>query len=108
MQRLAHGTEESFMRLQKAINILWHYHHELFEQSDALTDLVKQNIAPDPQQLYAKWDAEVRGLIATTSLQIPKSGWIATGGLQGHHSEYLGVMLCEMQFLPRAYPNCEW
>ncbi|VAW36615.1 1,2-phenylacetyl-CoA epoxidase, subunit C [hydrothermal vent metagenome] len=108
MQRLAHGTDESFMRLQKTINILWHYHHELFEQSDKLTDLVKQNIAPDPQQLYTKWDAEVKGLIATTSLQIPKSGWVATGGLKGHHSEYLGIMLCEMQFLPRAYPNCEW
>ena len=108
MQRLAHGTEESFDRLQKALNLLWHYTHELFEESQELDDLVEQGIAADPIRLKIYWEADVKEWLASTSLAIPKAGWRATGGLKGHHSEYLGLMLCEMQFLQRAYPNCEW
>jgi ring-1,2-phenylacetyl-CoA epoxidase subunit PaaC len=63
----------------------------------------------EPQEnLQVMWTQHVMALFATTPLEIPKSGWMATGGLRGHHSEYLGHILCEMQFLQRAYPNCEW
>ena len=108
IKRMADGTDESFNRLQASLNKLWHYHHELFEESDELAKLVKQGIAADPKQLHEKWGKEVKTLIASTSLEIPQIGWKATGGRVGHHSEYLGKMLCEMQFLQRAYPNCEW
>jgi len=108
MQRLAHGTTESFDRLQKALNELWHYTHELFEESAELDNLVEQDIAADPIHLKIHWEADVKEWLASTALTIPKTGWRATGGLNGHHSEYLGLMLCEMQFLQRAYPNCEW
>ena len=108
MKRMALGIEESFNRLQTALTQLWHYHHELFESRDSLQQLVDDGIVADPQQLKAKWEADVKKLFACTPLEIPQSGWKATGGLKGHHSEYLGKMLCEMQFLQRAYPNCEW
>lgn len=108
INRMALGTEESFHRLQKALNKLWHYHHELFESYEALQQLVDAGIAADPQDLRQRWETDVKKLFASSSLELPASGWKATGGLQGHHSEYLGKMLCEMQFLQRAYPNCEW
>jgi len=108
IKRMAHGTEESFNRLQASLNKLWHYYHELFEESEELTELVKQGIAADPNALKQLWKNDVNVLIESTPLKIPQTGWKATGGLQGQHSEYLGIMLCEMQFLQRAYPNCEW
>ncbi len=108
IKRMALGTDESLKRLQNAMNHLWHYHHELFESNVELDELVKQGIAANPNELHQKWDAEVNTLIAQTSLEIPITGWKATGGRVGHHSEYLGKMLCEMQFLQRAYPGCEW
>lgn len=108
IKRMALGTEESYTRIQKAMNCLWHYHHELFEINDDIERLVKQGIAANPLDLYEKWSKEVQVLISKTSLEIPQKGWKATGGRVGHHSEYLGKMLCEMQFLQRAYPNCEW
>ncbi|MFK8012805.1 MAG: 1,2-phenylacetyl-CoA epoxidase subunit PaaC [Marinicellaceae bacterium] len=108
LRRMAHGTEESFHRLQASLDTLWHYHHELFEENEELTDLVNQGIAADPKILRQKWLNDVNLLIGSTALEIPKVGWKATGGRKGHHSEYLGKMLCEMQFLQRAYPNSEW
>jgi len=106
--RMAHGTEESLSRLQTSLNKLWHYHHELFEESSDLKVLVDQGIAADPNSLKVSWLNEVNLLLKSTPLVIPEKGWRATGGRVGHHSEYLGKMLCEMQFLQRAYPNCEW
>jgi len=108
IKRMAGGTEESFNRVQASLNKLWHYHHELFETNDEITELVNQGIAADPEKLKEKWLNDVNGLIDSTPLEIPQKGWKATGGRDGHHSEYLGQMLCEMQFLQRAYPNCEW
>jgi ring-1,2-phenylacetyl-CoA epoxidase subunit PaaC len=108
IKRMAHGTEESFNKIQASLDKLWHFHHEMFEESDELKVLVKNGIAADPNELKQKWSTDVNSLINSTSLKIPQKGWKATGGRIGHHSEYLGLMLCEMQFLQRAYPNCEW
>jgi ring-1,2-phenylacetyl-CoA epoxidase subunit PaaC len=108
IKRMALGTKESHKRMQNAMNPLWHYHHELFESNDEIDALVKQGIAANPEELHKRWDEEIKALIAQTPLEIPQTGWKATGGRVGHHSEYLGKMLCEMQFLQRAYPNCEW
>lgn len=108
IKRMANGTEESLNRLQASLNKLWHYHHELFEENAETTKLVDQGIAADPNQLKQKWQNDVNALLDSTALEIPKVGWRATGGRDGHHSEYLGKMLCEMQFLQRAYPNSDW
>ena len=108
IKRMALGTGESFQRLQASLDKLWHYYHELFEETESLTELVNQGIAADPKALKANWLKDVNELLDSTPLIIPQKGWKATGGRKGHHSEYLGLMLCEMQFLQRAYPNSEW
>jgi len=108
IKRMALGTDESFQRVQASLDKLWHYHHELFEETKSLTELVNQGIAADPRVLKQLWLKDVNVLLESTPLEIPQKGWKATGGRKGHHSEYLGLMLCEMQFLQRAYPNSEW
>lgn len=108
MNRLAFGTEESFARLQSAFDELWGYHLELFENTKGQNDLVEQGVAVCNQELQKNWTLSVENWLETTPIEKPESFWHATGGLQGHHSEHLGLMLCEMQFLQRAYPNCEW
>jgi ring-1,2-phenylacetyl-CoA epoxidase subunit PaaC len=108
MNRMAFGTEESESRLQNAFDELWGYHLELFEDTEGQQDLVSQGIAVDNNNLKDKWTTVVNSWLKTSPINAPESYWHATGGLQGHHSEYLGHMLCEMQFLQRAYPNCEW
>ena len=39
---------------------------------------------------------------------MPKPRRGAKGGRDGHHSEHLGHLLSEMQFLQRAYPDAKW
>ena len=108
VKRLALGTEESQDRMQRSLDDLWFYTPELFETNDVIDALIQDNIAANPQAFKATWENEVQGLLKSCGLKLPESGWVATGGLQGEHSEHLGYMLAEMQFLQRAYPGCEW
>ena len=108
LQRLGQGTEESHARLQKALDDLWFYTPELFE-SDALNQRMQEaGVAPDMADIERQWRSEVEPAIQQAGLRLPESGWRATGGKKGHHSEHLGYILAEMQFLQRAYPGCEW
>ena len=95
--RLGDGTEESHGRAQMALDNLWGYTHELFEADGV-----------DPASLKAAWDAMVNPALAEATLQRPADGWSIRGGRQGVHSEHLGYILAEMQFLPRAYPDAVW
>lgn len=108
LNRMAFGTEESFTRLQNSFDDLWGYHLELFENTKGQEKLVEQGIAVSNEKLSVQWLETVEKWLETTEIKLPKKYWKATGGQKGHHSEYLGLMLCEMQFLQRAYPNCEW
>ncbi len=108
LQRLGQGTEESHARLQKALDDLWFYTPELFEVDALNQRLHAAGIAPDMRELEKQWRAEVESALQRAGLELPASGWVATGGKKGHHSEHLGYILAEMQFLQRAYPGCEW
>lgn len=112
MLRLGDGTEESHDRLQRALDDLWGYTGEMFA-SDAVDDLlVAEGIAIDPAMLEGAWAAEVDAVLAAANLARPETGpeaiHMTTGGHRGHHSEHLGHLLAEMQFLQRSYPGLEW
>ncbi len=108
MLRLGDGTEESHARLQRALDDLWGYTGEMFA-SDAVDDLlVAEGIAVDPEVLEGAWAAEVDAVLAQANLVKPEVGRMTTGGHKGHHSEHLGHLLAEMQFLQRAYPGLAW
>jgi ring-1,2-phenylacetyl-CoA epoxidase subunit PaaC len=108
LQRLGLGTAESHTRAQSAIDQLWGYTAEFFALDEVEQRLVSAAIAVDRTELEAAWNAVVRASLEGAQFSIPENGWRASGGRRGVHSEHLGHMLAEMQFLQRAYPGLEW
>jgi ring-1,2-phenylacetyl-CoA epoxidase subunit PaaC len=106
--RLGDGTEESHRRAQKAVDILWPYTGELFEADQVEQTLAERGAAPDPTGLRQTWRDLVDATLAEATLTRPESGWMQRGGRTGLHSEHLGYLLAEMQFLQRAYPGATW
>ncbi|MEM7709869.1 MAG: 1,2-phenylacetyl-CoA epoxidase subunit PaaC, partial [Pseudomonadota bacterium] len=105
---LGDGTDESHRRMQAALDRLWPYVDELFER-DAVDDaLIADGIVPDPDELRPAFDANMARL-AEATLTIPSGTYAQTGGRSGRrHSEHLGHLLAQMQFLQRAYPGASW
>jgi ring-1,2-phenylacetyl-CoA epoxidase subunit PaaC len=106
--RLAQGTEESKEKIVEALNELWTYTGEMFEWSDEEKDMATKGLIPSFDELRKKWNTIVKSTFDEAGLEAPKDKWMDTGGRQGIHSEYLGHMLGDMQYLPRAYPNDKW
>jgi ring-1,2-phenylacetyl-CoA epoxidase subunit PaaC len=106
--RLGDGTDESHQRMLNAVNELWQYVDELFINADYETELLKENISVDVSSLKNKWLEKTTSVFNEATLQIPKNVFAKTGGKQGIHTEKLGYILAEMQFMQRAYPNSVW
>lgn len=106
--RLGDGTKESHARMQRALDDLWTYTGELFIADDADTAMAEAGIAPDPASLKPKWDALVSGVLAEATLKAPSTTYVHKGGKRGVHTEHLGYILADMQFLQRAYPGATW
>ncbi|HSX74128.1 MAG TPA: 1,2-phenylacetyl-CoA epoxidase subunit PaaC [Shinella sp.] len=106
--RLGDGTAESHRRMQVALDELWPFTGEMF-MSDALdAELVEAGIIPAPASLKAGWDEIVAETISEGTLKKPADGYMHKGGRRGVHTEHLGFILTEMQFLQRAYPGATW
>lgn len=107
--RLGDGTAESHKRMQAALDELWMYTGEMFT-ADAVDDaMAAQYGTPVAASLRAPWLALVGRTLATATLRMPDpEAWMQKGGKQGRHSEHLGYLLAEMQFLQRAYPGQRW
>ncbi|PLL10537.1 phenylacetate-CoA oxygenase subunit PaaI [Tabrizicola sp. TH137] len=106
--RLGDGTEESRARMQKALNLLWPYTGELFLGDAVDQAMVEAGIAPAPESLKAAWDRTVAEVLAEATLVKPEGTFQHKGGKQGRHTEALGFILADMQFLQRAYPGGTW
>ncbi|WP_169545979.1 1,2-phenylacetyl-CoA epoxidase subunit PaaC [Sneathiella aquimaris] len=106
--RLGDGNEESHERMQTAINELWGFTPEMFDM-DAVDDaMAKAGIGVDTASLQEKWNAMVDAVLEEATLVRPEVTWSVRGSKVGKHSEHLGYILAEMQFLPRAYPDAKW
>ncbi len=108
MRRLALGTEESHRRSQDAIDELWGYVAEFFESDEVEERLVGLGIAVERRDLEQAWRASVGELAAKTGLMVPDDDLRQTGGRSGVHTEHLGHLLAEMQFVQRSYPGLKW
>ncbi len=108
MYRLGDGTEESHQRTQRGLEDLWMFTGEMFETDEVIDAVVREGIGVDPSTLRNEWNATVSSVIETSTLTKPVDGYMQTGSRNGVHSEYLGFILAEMQFLPRAYPDAKW
>jgi ring-1,2-phenylacetyl-CoA epoxidase subunit PaaC len=106
--RLGDGTEESRARMQKALNQLWPYTGELFLGDAVEEAVVAQGIAPAPESLKAAWDRTVSEVMTEATLVLPEGTFQHKGGKQGRHTEALGFILADLQFLQRAYPGGTW
>ncbi len=106
--RLGDGTSESHDRTQRAIDELWGYTRELFEPSEAELRLIAAGIAIDRAALAAPWHNVVSDTLTEATLGIPSDSWSVRGGRVGVHTEHLGYLLAEMQFMQRAYPGQQW
>lgn len=106
--RLGDGTKESHDRIQKAFHEIWTYTGELFETDEADELLAKAGIGVDVKTIRSQWEKQVAEVLAEATLERPADGYMQTGSRKGLHTEYLGYILAEMQFLPRAYPDAKW
>lgn len=106
--RLGDGTEESKEKMQTAIEELWDYTGELFEVDDVEAYLHEAGIGVDLQAVQQLWNERVDAVLEEATLTRPKDDWMHTGGKKGIHSEQMGFILAEMQWMQRAYPGMEW
>ncbi|WP_288820492.1 1,2-phenylacetyl-CoA epoxidase subunit PaaC [uncultured Leclercia sp.] len=108
LERLGNGTALSAERMQQAINELWRFTGELFEADDIDLALSEEGIAVDPRTLRDAWEAEIMTGLKDAALAVPEEAAYRSGGRQGLHTEHLGPMLAEMQYLQRVYPGQQW
>lgn len=106
--RLGDGTEESNRRMQQAIASLWQYTGELFSPVDYEKELVAAGMIPSPETLKDAWQKKISETFRIATLEVPASAWMQQGGKECIHTEHLGFLLAEMQYLQRAYPGSEW
>ena len=106
--RLGDGTEESNKRIQKSLNDLWQFTGEFFEMDEIDQKMYKEGIGVNNSSLKSEWDKLVNSTLEEANLIRPEDGYMQTGSKNGMHTEYLGHLLSEMQFLPRAYPDAKW
>ena len=101
--RLGDGTDESHNRMLKAIEELWRYTGEFFVPAD-----FEKDAEIDFASLKEDWSKKVNTVFAEATLPVPENTFMQTGGKTGIHTEHLGYILTELQYLQRAYPGAEW
>ncbi len=106
--RLGDGTEESHRRAQQALDQLWPYTRELFDECDQDRALLRLGVAPVLADVEASWSVRVDGMLGEATLARPAAASYRWFGRRGVHSEHLGYMLADMQYLQRTYPGAEW
>ena len=106
--RMGDGTEESHTRAQAAVDELWTYTGDMFDMNEVDAILIKEGIAPDLNAVKAKWDKLVKETLAKATLKLPAENYMQKGSRTGKHTEHLGFLLAEMQYMQRSYPNSKW
>lgn len=106
--RLGDGTEESHARAQAALEALWRFTTELFAPDETDLAIAAAGIGPDLDALRPRWSARIDEVLAEATLRRPPDVAYSWHGKRGQHSEHLGRLLAEMQYLQRTYPGAKW
>ena len=106
--RLGDGSDESHERIQSAINNLWTYTDELFHTTSSDKAMVEQGVGVDVTKLKETYYVKVNSVLEKSTIEIPESKWFQKGGKNGIHTEHLGYLLADMQYMQRTYPGMEW
>lgn len=106
--RLGDGTQESHLRMQNAANAIWPYLGELFRMDSIESSGVEEGWAVDRAELLTAWTDRLHAVFAEAGLAVPTEAWHHEGGRRGRHTEHMGFLLAELQFLQRAHPGAKW
>jgi ring-1,2-phenylacetyl-CoA epoxidase subunit PaaC len=108
MKRLGGGTEESHARIQEAVNSLWRNTNELFQPTEAEAAMAKAGIGVDVMALKEDYYRVISQTLEEATLEVPTNTWFLKGGKEGVHTEHMGYLLSDLQYMQRAYPNMNW
>lgn len=108
MIRLGDGTPESHRRTQDAVDALWRYVGEMFEADDLDAEMVAAGTGVNPADLRQAWDQKVLATLEEATLGRCEDDYQREGGRRGFHTEHLGHLLSEMQWMQRSYPGQRW
>lgn len=108
IKRLGDGTSESHEKIQTAINDHWAYTDELFDVTEDDSHIINIGIGVDVSELKAEYYAKVSEVLKEATLEIPNNKYFKRGGKKGVHSEHMGYILADLQYMQRTYPNMKW
>ncbi len=108
MIRLGDGTEESHSKMNEAVQDIWIFADEAFEKSKVDELAVKDGYGIDLTKIKSSVQEKRKAIMDEANLQIPDLDWHQSGGKVGKHTEHMGYILSDLQFLQRAYPNATW
>lgn len=108
VRRLGDGTEESHQRMQAAMNHLFPFVHELFRETPVEKEMKELGIGADLSLIKERFDEKVKEIFAEATLEIPTIPSRQVNGKTGIHTEKMGFILSELQYMQRAYPNMQW
>lgn len=108
VKRLGDGTVESHEKMQEAVDHLWPYVGELLEETPLEAKMKQAGIGPDLNSLQSVYWSKVKAVLSEATIDIPEVKWFQTGGKKGVHTEHLGYILSELQYMQRAYPDMSW
>lgn len=106
--RLGDGTEESHNKIQESFRDIWMFTGDLFVQNESDKAIFEAGIGPDLDAILPIWKERVSAVLTVATLAMPEDGWMQSGSKEGRHTEYMGYILAELQYMQRAYPGCEW
>jgi len=108
LKRLGDGTEESRLKMQEAIDHFWPYTAELFDITESDNEMIAEGIGVNVALLKENYYTEVSEVLEEATISIPDNPYFKKGGKQGIHSEHMGFLLTELQYMQRTYPNMSW
>jgi len=106
--RLGDGSDESHERVQQSLDDLWRFSGELFAGDAIDAHMLDTYDGPDLERIAAAWGDLLAAILDEAKLAAPEDAFMASGGREGRHSEHLGFLIGEMQYLQRAHPGCTW
>lgn len=108
VKRLGDGTPESHERMQQAINDLFIFTDELFQETDTDLEMIQSGVGVCLSTMRSSYKETLREVLTEATLSIPESPYYRSGGKKGIHSEHMGYILADLQYMQRTYPNMKW
>jgi ring-1,2-phenylacetyl-CoA epoxidase subunit PaaC len=106
--RWGDGTDESARRMNEAVTLLAPYTGEFFIADPEASAAVAAGVLPQIQTLQPAWQADVEQVFAAAKLALPQAVYAQKGGRRGLHTEAMGHLLAQLQFMQRSFPDMTW